>query len=69
MSNVDLSILLSHILGVDRYKVRGFDESVNNHPNRVKLVSRNKLQCGVSFHIHDSVKQMKDKHSKSLAKP
>jgi hypothetical protein len=32
-------------------------------------VDRSKIQCGVSFDIHDSAKRMKDKCSKSLAKP
>jgi hypothetical protein len=69
MSNIDLSILLSFVLDVDRYEVRGFGESINDHPNRVKLVGRNKLQCGVHFDIHDSAKRMKDKHSNALVKP
>jgi hypothetical protein len=56
MSDVDLHILLSSIIGVDGYEVSGFGESINNHPNRVKLAGRNKLQCGVSFDIHDSTK-------------
>jgi hypothetical protein len=51
------------------YEVSGFDGSSNDHPNRVKLVGINKLQSGVSFDIHDSAKQMKDKRSKSLEKP
>jgi hypothetical protein len=37
MSDVDLSILLSSVLGVDGYEVGGFGESINDHPNRVKL--------------------------------
>jgi hypothetical protein len=49
--------------------VRGFRESINDHPNRVELVGRTKLQCVVSFDINDSAKQMKDKCSKALAKP
>jgi hypothetical protein len=49
--------------------VSGFGESTNDHPNRVKLAGRNKLQGGVSFDIHDWAKRMKDKHSKALAKP
>jgi hypothetical protein len=69
MSNVDFSVLLSSVLGVDGYEVSRSGESVNDHPNRVKLAGRNKLQCGVSFDIHDSAKQMKDKCLKSLAKP
>jgi hypothetical protein len=56
MSDVDLRILLSSILGVDGYEVSGFGESINDHPNRVKLVGKNKLQCGVSFDIHESAK-------------
>jgi hypothetical protein len=69
MSDIYLSILLDVVVGVYGYEASGFGESVNDHPNRVKLVGRNKLRCGVSFDIHDSTKQMKDKHSKSLAKP
>jgi hypothetical protein len=49
--------------------VSRFGKSVNDHPNRVKLVDRSKLQCGVSFDIHDPAKWMKDKHLKALAKP
>jgi hypothetical protein len=49
--------------------VSGFGESINDHPNRVKLAGRNKLQCGVSFDIHDSAKRMRDKCLKSQAKP
>jgi hypothetical protein len=43
MSDVDLSILLSSALGVDRYEVSRFGELINDHPNRVKLAGRNKL--------------------------
>jgi hypothetical protein len=50
------------------YKVSRFGKVVNDHPNRVKLAGRNKLQCGVSFDIHYLAKQMKDKRSKSLVK-
>jgi hypothetical protein len=32
-------------------------------------VDRSKLQCGVSFDIHDLAKQIKDKRLKSLVKP
>jgi hypothetical protein len=66
--NVDLSKLLSSVLGVDGYEVSKFGESINNHPNRVKLAGRNKLQCGFNFDIHDLAKWMKHKHSKALAK-
>jgi hypothetical protein len=38
MSNVDLGILLRFVLGVHGYKVGGFGESIDNHPNRIKLV-------------------------------
>jgi hypothetical protein len=51
------------------YEVSGFGESINDHPNPIKLAGINKLQCGVSFDIHDSAKQMNDKCSKALAKP
>jgi hypothetical protein len=50
------------------YEVSVFGGLSNDHPNRVKLAVINKLQCGVSFDIHDSAKQMKDKRSKALAK-
>jgi hypothetical protein len=56
MSNVDLSILLSSKLDVDSNEVSRSDESINDHPNRVKLAGKNKLQYGVSFDIHDSAK-------------
>jgi hypothetical protein len=69
MSNIDLSILLSSALGVDGYEVSRFGELINDHPNRVKLAARNKLQCGASFDIHDSAKWMKVKHLRSHAKP
>jgi hypothetical protein len=69
MSNVDFYILLDIIVGVYRYEVSRFGESIHNYLNQIKLVGRNKLQCGVNFDIHDSVKLMKDKCSKSLAKP
>jgi hypothetical protein len=37
-SNVDLSILLNSVRGVDGYEVRRFGESIHDHPNRIKLV-------------------------------
>jgi hypothetical protein len=49
MSNVNLSILPNLLAGVDEYKVSRFGESINDHPNRVKIAGRNKLQSGVSF--------------------
>jgi hypothetical protein len=36
-SNIDLGILLSVVVGVDRYEVGGFSESINDYLNRVKL--------------------------------
>jgi hypothetical protein len=66
MSDVDFYILLDVVAGVDRFEVSGFGESINDHPNRVKLVGRNKLHCGVDFDIHNSAKRTKDKRSKSL---
>jgi hypothetical protein len=45
-SDVDLRIFLSSVLGVDRYEVSGFGESVNDHPNLVKLVSRTSFSVG-----------------------
>jgi hypothetical protein len=38
MSDVDLSIPLDSVLGVDGYEVRRFGESIHNHPNRIKLM-------------------------------
>jgi hypothetical protein len=46
MSDVDLSILLNSVLGVDGYEVSRSSVSINDHPNRVKLAGKNKLQCG-----------------------
>jgi hypothetical protein len=69
MSNVDLSILLKSVLGMNGYEVSRFGKSINDHPNQVKLASRNKLQCGVSFDIHESAKWTKVKHLKALVKP
>jgi hypothetical protein len=37
MSDVDLSILLRSVLGVDGYEVGGFDESIHDHQNRVEF--------------------------------
>ncbi len=51
-----------------RYEVSRSGGSINGHPNRVNLAGRNKLQGWISFDIHDSAKQMKDKRLKSLAK-
>jgi hypothetical protein len=69
ISDVDLNIFLSSIVGVDGYEVSGFNESINNHPNQVKLTAKTSFSVGVSFDIHDSAKQMKDKCSKALVKP
>jgi hypothetical protein len=69
VSDVDLSILLDFVLGVDGYEVSRFGELINYHPNRVKLAGKNKHQCGINFDIHDSAKWMKDKRLKALAKP
>jgi hypothetical protein len=38
MSDVDVSILLIFVLGVDGYKVGGFGESIHQHANLVELV-------------------------------
>jgi hypothetical protein len=38
MSNIDLDILLSIVVGVEGYEVSGFGELIHDHPNRVKLV-------------------------------
>jgi hypothetical protein len=69
MSDVYLSVLLNYVLGMNGYEVSRFGESINEHPNRVKLAGRNKLQCGVRFDIYNSAKQMKDRRSKALVKP
>jgi hypothetical protein len=37
MSDVDLTIHLSIVVGVDGYEVGGLGESIHVHPNRVKL--------------------------------
>jgi hypothetical protein len=37
MSNVDLSILLNLVGGVNGYEVSGFGESIYDHPNQIKL--------------------------------
>jgi hypothetical protein len=37
MRNVDLSILLNLVSGVDGYEVSRFGESIHVHPNRIKL--------------------------------
>jgi hypothetical protein len=37
MSNIDLDILLSVVVGVDGYEVGAFGESIHDHPNQVKL--------------------------------
>jgi hypothetical protein len=37
MSDVDLSILVDLVLGVDGYEVGRFGESIHNHSNRIKL--------------------------------
>jgi hypothetical protein len=68
MSDIDLSILLSSELDVNGYEVSRSGKSINDHPNRVKLAGRTKLQCEVTFDIHDSTKWMMDKCLKSLAK-
>jgi hypothetical protein len=68
VSNVDFNILLNSVLGMNRYEVSAFGDSIHDHPNQIKLAGRNKLQRGVSFDIHDLAKQMKDKRSKALEK-
>jgi hypothetical protein len=37
MSNVDLSIFLDLIFGVDEDEVSTFGDLIHDHPNRVKL--------------------------------
>jgi hypothetical protein len=37
VSDVDLSIPLRVVVGVDGYEVGGFGELIHYHPNRVKL--------------------------------
>jgi hypothetical protein len=38
MSNVDLSILLNIVAGVDGYEVSRSGESIHDQPNQIKLV-------------------------------
>jgi hypothetical protein len=38
VSNVDFNMLLNSILGMNGYEVVRFGESINEHPNRIKLV-------------------------------
>jgi hypothetical protein len=38
MNDVDLSILLNSVLGVNEYEVGRFGELIHDHPNRIKLV-------------------------------
>jgi hypothetical protein len=45
---VDLSILLSIVVGVDRYEVGGFGKLIHDHPNQVILVGR-------QWQTHDEV--------------
>jgi hypothetical protein len=46
MSNVDFSILLSSVLDVDGHKVSGFGESIDDHPNRVRLTAETSFSVG-----------------------
>jgi hypothetical protein len=39
MSDIDLGILPSVVVGVDGYEVSGFGESIHDHPNWVKLAN------------------------------
>jgi hypothetical protein len=48
VSYVDLGISLSIVVGVDRYKVGGFGESIHDHPNQAKLAGR-------QWQTHDEV--------------
>jgi hypothetical protein len=38
-SNIDLSILLNLVVGLDGYGLGGFGDLINDHPNQVKLAS------------------------------
>jgi hypothetical protein len=38
VSNVDFNMLLNSILGMNGYEVGRFGESINEHPNQIKLV-------------------------------
>jgi hypothetical protein len=40
MTYVDLGILLNLIVGVDRYEVDRFGESIHDYPNQIKLAGR-----------------------------
>jgi hypothetical protein len=46
--NVDFSILLDSIIGMNGYEVSGFGESIDNHPNRIKL-------AGSQWQTHNEV--------------
>jgi hypothetical protein len=48
MSDIDLSILIKSVLGVDGYEVGRFGELIHDHPNRIKLVGR-------QWQAHDEV--------------
>jgi hypothetical protein len=37
MSNIDFSILLHSIFGMNRYEVSRFGESIYDYPNRIEL--------------------------------
>jgi hypothetical protein len=46
MSDIDLGILLSIVVGVDGYEVSGFGELINDHPNRVRLTAETSFSVG-----------------------
>jgi hypothetical protein len=51
-SYVDLNILLNLVAGVDGYEVSGFDESVHDQPNRIKLVgSQRQIQNEIHAYV------------------
>jgi hypothetical protein len=46
MSDIDLGILLSIVVGVDGYEVSGFGELINDHPNQVRLTVETSFSVG-----------------------
>jgi hypothetical protein len=57
MSDIDLSIFLSIVIGIDGYDVGGFGELVHDHSNRVKLAvvsgkpTRKSILMSSHFHL------------------
>jgi hypothetical protein len=64
MIDVDLSILLNSVLGVDRHEVGGFGELINDHPNRVKLAGN---QCQSHNEVHANVIPLPARNAQRLS--